>query len=78
MHCYVMCLFCNKRFCLVFCCCLGAPGGGSSNWYLPGGFSYHEGDPSDSRMTAAGLGRVVLVQHTVLEHIIMTSAAGLR
>jgi hypothetical protein len=29
-------------------------GGGSSNWYLPGGFSYHEGDASDPRMTAAG------------------------
>lgn len=27
-------------------------GGGSSNWYLPGGFSYHEGDPADPRMTS--------------------------
>eukprot|EP01024_Parvocaulis_polyphysoides_P040621 TRINITY_DN37010_c0_g1_i1.p1 TRINITY_DN37010_c0_g1~~TRINITY_DN37010_c0_g1_i1.p1 ORF type:complete len:275 (-),score=24.44 TRINITY_DN37010_c0_g1_i1:198-935(-) len=25
-------------------------GGGSDNWYQPGGFSYHEGDPSDTRM----------------------------
>ena len=28
-------------------------GGGSSDWYKPGGFSYHEGDDADSRMTAA-------------------------
>lgn len=28
-------------------------GGGSSNWYLENGFSYHEGDPADARMTAA-------------------------
>jgi protein-tyrosine phosphatase len=34
-------------------------GGGSSNWYLEGGFSYHEGDPSDSRMTAAASRRSV-------------------
>lgn len=35
------------------------PGGGSSNWYLPGGFSYHEGDPSDPRMTAVAAKRGV-------------------
>lgn len=29
-------------------------GGGSSNWYLPNGFSYHEGDPADPRMTRVG------------------------
>lgn len=34
-------------------------GGGSSNWYLPGGFSYHEGDPADSRMTATARKRGV-------------------
>ncbi|KAL4458020.1 hypothetical protein ABPG75_012885 [Micractinium tetrahymenae] len=34
-------------------------GGGSSNWYLPGGFSYHEGDPADSRMTATARSRGV-------------------
>ena len=28
-------------------------GGGSSNWYQAGGFSYHEGDPADGRMTQA-------------------------
>lgn len=32
-------------------------GGGSSNWYLPGGFSYHEGDPADSRMSATARSR---------------------
>jgi len=26
-------------------------GGGSSGWFRPGGFSYHEGEKSDSRMT---------------------------
>ncbi|KAL7687975.1 putative phosphotyrosine protein phosphatase I [Plasmopara halstedii] len=26
-------------------------GGGNPNWYNVGGWSYHEGDPSDSRMT---------------------------
>ncbi len=25
-------------------------GGGSSDWYMPGGFSYHLGDRADSRM----------------------------
>ncbi|PSC72725.1 tyrosine phosphatase [Micractinium conductrix] len=34
-------------------------GGGSSNWYLPGGFSYHEGDPADGRMTATARTRGV-------------------
>lgn len=29
-------------------------GGGSCNWYKEDGYSYHEGDPSDSRMTDAG------------------------
>lgn len=28
-------------------------------WYKPGGFSYHEGDPSDARMTAAAARRGV-------------------
>lgn len=28
-------------------------GGGSPNWYLEGGFSYHEGDQADPRMRAA-------------------------
>ena len=28
-------------------------GGGSPDWYLPGGFSYHEGDDADSRMSAS-------------------------
>ena len=28
-------------------------GGGSSNWFREGGFSYHEGEPPDGRMTAA-------------------------
>eukprot|EP00775_Hariotina_reticulata_P004397 gene4397-4650_t len=39
-------------------------GGGSSNWYLPGGFSYHQGDPSDSRMTAAAIKRGVKLTST--------------
>jgi hypothetical protein len=33
-------------------CCF--TGGGASNWYKPGGFSYHEGDDADERITAAG------------------------
>ena len=28
-------------------------GGGSPNWYMEGGFSYHRGDSADSRMTQA-------------------------
>jgi protein-tyrosine phosphatase len=32
-------------------------GGGSRNWYKPGGFSYHEGDDADSRMTEAAARR---------------------
>ncbi|KAG7670167.1 hypothetical protein Ndes2526B_g06569 [Nannochloris sp. 'desiccata'] len=34
-------------------------GGGSSNWYLDGGFSYHEGDNADSRMTRVAATRGV-------------------
>ncbi|CAM9951516.1 unnamed protein product [Choristocarpus tenellus] len=34
-------------------------GGGSSNWYKDGGFSFHEGDPPDARMTAAAAKRGV-------------------
>lgn len=34
-------------------------GGGSSNWCTPGGFSYHEGDPLDSRMSSAAAARGV-------------------
>lgn len=34
-------------------------GGGSSNWYRAGGYSYHEGDPADSRMTGAAAARGV-------------------
>ena len=30
-------------------------GGGNPDWYLEGGWSYHEGDPADPRMTRAGL-----------------------
>lgn len=30
-------------------------GGGNPDWYLEGGWSYHEGDPADPRMTLAGL-----------------------
>ncbi len=29
-------------------------GGGNAGWYIQGGWSYHEGDASDPRMTAAG------------------------
>jgi protein-tyrosine phosphatase len=32
-------------------------GGDSPNWYKPGGFSYHEGDPADARMRRAGANR---------------------
>jgi hypothetical protein len=39
-------LVCVDRVCMA--------GGGASNWYLPGGYSYHEGDDADARMTAAG------------------------
>jgi protein-tyrosine phosphatase len=28
-------------------------GGGNPSWYQTNGFSYHEGDPADRRMTAA-------------------------
>ena len=34
-------------------------GGGASGWYKPGGFSYHEGDAADSRMTATASRRGV-------------------
>eukprot|EP00638_Chattonella_subsalsa_P003712 CAMPEP_0117753996 /NCGR_PEP_ID=MMETSP0947-20121206/12571_1 /TAXON_ID=44440 /ORGANISM="Chattonella subsalsa, Strain CCMP2191" /LENGTH=243 /DNA_ID=CAMNT_0005573011 /DNA_START=264 /DNA_END=995 /DNA_ORIENTATION=- len=34
-------------------------GGGSSNWYLPDGFSYHEGESADRRMQAAAVKRDV-------------------
>ena len=34
-------------------------GGGSPNWYLPGGFSYHQGDAADSRMTRVAATRGV-------------------
>ena len=34
-------------------------GGGSRDWYRKGGFSFHEGDPADSRMTAAARRRAV-------------------
>lgn len=34
-------------------------GGGSSNWCTPGGYSYHEGDPPDSRMSSAATARGV-------------------
>eukprot|EP00168_Porphyra_purpurea_P001943 TRINITY_DN1228_c0_g1_i11.p1 TRINITY_DN1228_c0_g1~~TRINITY_DN1228_c0_g1_i11.p1 ORF type:complete len:270 (+),score=42.52 TRINITY_DN1228_c0_g1_i11:305-1114(+) len=34
-------------------------GGGSPNWFTPGGRSYHEGDPPDARMTAAASARGV-------------------
>ncbi|KAF8060065.1 Zeaxanthin epoxidase [Scenedesmus sp. PABB004] len=39
-------------------------GGGSSNWYLPGGFSYHEGDESDPRMKATAAKRGVVLTST--------------
>jgi len=32
-------------------------GGGSPNWYLDGGFSYHEGDRADPRMRQAAMKR---------------------
>ena len=34
-------------------------GGGSDNWCLPGGISYHEGDDADRRMTSAASKRKV-------------------
>jgi len=34
-------------------------GGGSAGWYKDGGFSYHEGDAADSRMTAVAKERGV-------------------
>jgi protein-tyrosine phosphatase len=34
-------------------------GGGNPNWYEEGGFSYHEGDNADSRMSAAALRRKI-------------------
>lgn len=32
-------------------------GGGAAGWYKAGGFSYHEGDPADPRMSAAAAAR---------------------
>lgn len=32
-------------------------GGGSRDWFKAGGFSYHEGDPADPRMSAAAAAR---------------------
>jgi protein-tyrosine phosphatase len=32
-------------------------GGGSPDWFLEGGFSFHEGDESDPRMTTTGEGQ---------------------
>mmetsp|Transcript_5186 Transcript_5186/g.12664 ORF Transcript_5186/g.12664 Transcript_5186/m.12664 type:complete len:231 (-) Transcript_5186:128-820(-) len=37
-------------------------GGGSSNWYRPGGFSYHEGEESDARMRRAAAARGVEIR----------------
>lgn len=34
-------------------------GGGSASWYKPNGFSYHEGDPADPRMTRVAARRGV-------------------
>lgn len=34
-------------------------GGGNPSWYVPGGFSYHEGEPADARMTATAARRGV-------------------
>lgn len=34
-------------------------GGGASGWFKPGGFSYHEGEAADPRMTAAAAKRGV-------------------
>jgi len=34
-------------------------GGGSPDWFTPGGYSYHEGDPPDARMAAAATARGV-------------------
>lgn len=34
-------------------------GGGNPSWYKPGGYSYHEGDAADPRMTAAASKRGV-------------------
>ena len=34
-------------------------GGGSRDWYRKGGYSYHEGDPADSRMAAAAARRAI-------------------
>ena len=36
-------------------------GGGSSNWYKPGGFSYHEGEQGDPRMRAAASERGIAI-----------------
>ena len=36
-------------------------GGGAGGWYKDGGFSYHEGDPADPRMTAAASARGVVL-----------------
>ena len=34
-------------------------GGGSRDWYKPNGYSFHEGDPADPRMTQAAVARGV-------------------
>jgi protein-tyrosine phosphatase len=34
-------------------------GGGSADWYVAGGFSYHEGDAADARMTQVAAARGV-------------------
>lgn len=47
----------EERFIIDSC----GTGGGSPNWYLEGGFSYHEGDSADPRMTAAASTRGVVL-----------------
>lgn len=37
-------------------------GGGSESWYFEGGFSHHEGDPSDARMRAAASERGIAIE----------------
>ena len=38
-------------------------GGGNENWYKPGGWSYHEGEPSDPRMKQAASERGIDIQY---------------
>ena len=47
----------SHRFDIDSCGTGGGTGGGSPDWYVDGGYSYHQGDADDSRMTTTAMKR---------------------